>query len=125
MTRYERHVFQPLYIDDTRDDMGSFGLSHMPKSLDHRSPVLTRSIERPAVRAGTPCPRCVKGSMFVERQMHDEPELVCQSCGSSEVTVDLPALLELSEELEINEIKRNGQGGNTRWNQPNRNGEEM
>ena len=37
--------------------------------------------------------------MFLEDQMHDEPELVCKSCGCSEVTVDLSALLELAGEL--------------------------
>ena len=115
----------PLYIDDTHADIGDLGLAHAPKSvLNHKGSVLTRSIERPAVRAGTECPRC-SGSMFLERQMHSEPELVCQACGCSEVPVDLPALLELSEELAINETKRKGRGGNTLWNQPNRNGEEM
>ena len=27
------------------------------------------------VRAGVPCPHCIKGSMFLEDQMHDEAEL--------------------------------------------------
>ena len=119
-----RHNQTPLFIDDTQGDRGSFGLAHRPKQLSHNGSVLTRSIERPAVRAGTPCARC-SGSMFFEDQVRDPPELVCQSCGCNEVPVSLPALLELAEELEVNETKRKGQGGNTRWNQPNRNGEEM
>ena len=125
MTRYTRRNQAPLYLDDTRADSGNWGLSHKPKGLSHNGPVLTRSIERPAVRAGTECPRCIKGSMFLEDQIGDPPELVCQSCGCNVAPVDLPALLELSEELEINETKRKGRGGNTRWNQPASNGEEM
>ena len=68
---------------------------------------LTRSIERPAVRAGTECPRC-SGSMFLERQMHDEPELVCQSCSYNVVPIDLPGLLELAGELaDASVLKKN------------------
>ena len=51
------------------------------------------------VRAGVPCPHCIKGSMFLEDQMHGAPELVCKSCSYNEVTVALPALLELAGEL--------------------------
>ena len=80
--------------------------------------ILTRSIERPAVRAGTECPRC-SGSMFLERQMHDEPELVCQACSYSEAPVSLPALLELAGELEGKE------GKSARSGQPSSNGEDL
>ena len=118
--RYTRPNQAPLYWDDTQADIGSYGLPHIPKGLDRTGPVLTRSIERPAVRAGVPCPHCQKGSMFLERQMHDEPELVCQACSYNEVTVALPALLELAGELEIKE------GGKTnRWTQPASNGVEL
>ena len=112
--RYTRPNQTPLLMDDTRDDMGSFGLSHTPKSLDRKGPVLTRSIERPAVRAGTQCPRCIKGSMFLERQMHDAPELVCQSCSYNEVPVDLPALLELAGELAGDLVPKKGERANHR-----------
>ena len=86
--------------------------------------ILTRSIERPAVRAGTPCPRCIKGSMFLEDQIGDPPELVCQSCSYNEVTVDLPALLELAGELAGDLVPKKGKRANHR-RAPASNGEEM
>ena len=82
--------------------------------------ILTRSIERPAVRAGVKCPHCQKGSMFLADQIRgDPPELICQACGYSEAPVSLPALLELAGELEGKE------GKSARSGQPSSNGEEL
>ena len=53
-----------------------------------------------ATHAGTRCPRC-GGSVFPERVLDsDEREYVCLSCSYTVMPVALPALLELSEELE-------------------------
>ena len=52
------------------------------------------------VHAGTRCPRC-SGSMIPDRVLDsDKLELLCVSCGCTEVPVDLTALQELAEELE-------------------------
>ena len=52
------------------------------------------------VHAGTCCPRC-SGSMIPDRVLDsDELELLCVSCGCTEVPVDLTSLQELAEELE-------------------------
>ena len=114
----------PLNWDDTQADIGNYGLPHTSKGLNHTGPVLTRSIERPAVRAGVPCPHCQKGSMFFEDQMHDEPELVCQACSYSEVTVALPALLELAGELADASVPKKGKRA-THRRHPSSNGEEL
>ena len=76
------------------------------------------------VRAGVPCPHCIKGSMFLEDQMHDEPELVCQACSYSEVTVALPALLELAGELADASVPKKGKRA-THRRHPSSNGEEL
>ena len=50
--------------------------------------------------AGTRCPRC-SGSMIPDRVLDsDKLELLCVSCGCTEVPVDLTALGELAQELE-------------------------
>ena len=52
------------------------------------------------VHAGVRCPRC-GGSMIPDRVLDsDKLELLCVSCGCTEVPVDLTALGELAEELE-------------------------
>ena len=119
--RHSRKEFL-LRADDTIDASG-FGLAHTPKPLSHNGSVLTRSIERPAVRAGSKCPRC-SGSMFLENQMHDEPELVCQSCSYNEVPVDLPALLLLADEMADAIVPKKGDRKNHRRH-PASNGVEL
>ena len=120
--RHSRHS-SPLQSDDTIADGFAPWLARRPRALGHPA-VLTRSIERPAVRAGVECPRC-SGSMFLERQIGSEPELVCQSCSYSEVTVALPALLELAGEMEVKEAEHKKPGGWTRHHQPKRYGARL
>ena len=119
------YTHAPLYLDDTDADSGSRGLPHVPKGvINQHTDLLTRSIERPAVRAGVPCPHCQKGSMFLEDQMHDEPELVCKSCSYNEAPVDLPALLELAGELADASVPKKGKRA-THRRHPSSNGEEL
>ena len=115
MTERHSHQMQVLKDDAGGDTGHPGGILWRPGSGGFQSngDLLTRSIERPAVRAGTECPRC-SGSMFFEDQMHDEPELVCQSCSYNEVPVALPALLELAGELAGEIVPKKGNRANHR-----------
>ena len=68
---------------------------------------LTRSIQRPAIHAGMPCPRC-SGSMFLENQIEGEAELCCQACGYSQVPISISSFLELAGEMADASVPKKG-----------------